>query len=83
MTKIDENTPMEKKKRKDELHDQNANRLTEVETQQVIGCKMRFLVGYGNEKAFATITTSKEEVDYQLWYPRRNKSHQRIQEHQG
>ena len=25
------------------------------------------------EKTFATITTTKEDVDYQFWYPRRNK----------
>ena len=30
-------------------------------------------MGYENEKAFATITTSKEEVDYQFWYPGRNR----------
>ena len=34
---------------------------------------MRFLVGYENEKTFATITTTKEDVDYQFWYPTRNK----------
>ena len=34
---------------------------------------MRFLVGYDKGKTFATITTSKEEVDYQFWYPGRNK----------
>ena len=36
---------------------------------------MRFLVGYQikNKKAFATITTSREEVDYQFWYPGRNR----------
>ena len=30
-------------------------------------------MGYDNEKTFATITTTKKEVDYQFWYPRRNK----------
>ena len=34
---------------------------------------MRFLVGYENGKTFATITTTKEDVDDQFWYPRRNK----------
>ena len=34
---------------------------------------MRFLVGYDKGKTFATITTSKEEVDYQIWYFFRNK----------
>ena len=33
-----------------------------------IGCKMRFLVGDDNGKTRATITTSKEEVDYQFQY---------------
>ena len=46
---------------------------TEVETQPAVGCKIKILVGYENEKTFATITTTKKEVDYQGWYPRRNK----------
>ena len=70
---------MGKKGHKDVLHGQKANKQkpkqTEVETQQVIGCKMRFLVGYENKKAFAIITTSKEEVDYQFW---KEQSYQRI-----
>ena len=38
------------------------------------GCKIRMLVGYGeSEKLNATIITPKEEVDYQFWYPGRNK----------
>ena len=45
----------------------------EVEMQKTIGCKMRFLVGYDMGKPYATITTSKEEVDYQFWYCGRNK----------
>ena len=72
--KIDQNTAMGKKKRKNDLHVQKTNKPMEVETQQVIGCKMRFLVGYENGKTFATITTTKEEVDYQCWYPGRKKS---------
>ena len=31
------------------------------------------LVGYEGDKMFATIITTKEEVDYQFWYPGRNK----------
>ena len=34
---------------------------------------MRFLLGYENGKTFATITTTKEEVDYQFWYAGRKK----------
>ena len=30
-------------------------------------------MGYENGKTFATITTTKEEVDYQFWYPGRKK----------
>ena len=30
-------------------------------------------MGYENEKTVATITTTKEEVGYQFWYPRRNR----------
>ena len=33
---------------------------------------MRFLVGQDNGKTCATITTSKEEIDYQFQYPGRN-----------
>ena len=67
---------MRKKGHTDILRGQNANKpkpkQMEVETQQVIGCKMRFLVGYENKKAFATISTSKE-VDYQIWCLGRNR----------
>ena len=39
-----------------------------------VGCRMRMLVGYDMEgKINATIITTKEEVDYQFWYPKRNK----------
>ena len=72
LTKIDQSTTMGKKGHTDVLHGQKANKWklkqTEVETQQVIGCKMRFLEECENRKAFATITTSKEEVDYQFWW---------------
>ena len=34
---------------------------------------MNFLVGYGNRQMSATIASPKEDVDYQLWYRRRNK----------
>ena len=39
-----------------------------------VGCRIRMLVGYDMEgKINATIITTKEEVDYQFWYPKRNK----------
>ena len=42
--------------------------------QKSLGCRIRMLVGYGeNDKMNATIITTKEEVDYQFWYPGRNK----------
>ena len=76
MTKIDQDTPQEKKGNKDDMPGQKANKQkpmqTEVETQQVVGCKIRFLVGYENERTFTTITTTKKEVDSQFWYPGRN-----------
>ena len=30
-------------------------------------------MGYENDKMYATITTTKDELDYQFWYPGRNK----------
>ena len=59
MTKIDQDIPKEKKGNKDDMPGQQANKRTEVETQQVVGCKRRVLVGYENEKTFATFTTTK------------------------
>jgi hypothetical protein len=42
--------------------------------QSSFGCKIRMLVGYGEDgKMNATINTTKEEVNYQFWYPGRNK----------
>ena len=43
----------------------------DIEKQPALVCKIKVLVGYENEKTFATITTTKEEVDYQFWYPGR------------
>ena len=73
---IDQSTPTGKRKQK-------SGKILEVETQQSIGYKMRFLVGYDKGKTFATITTPKEALDYQFQYPGRNKCHQRVQKHQG
>ena len=34
----------------------------------------QFIVGYGDKREVnATIITTKEEVDHQFWYPKRNK----------
>ena len=42
--------------------------------QSSFGCKIIMLVGYGEDgKMNTTIITTKEEVDYQFWYPGRNK----------
>ena len=39
-----------------------------------VGCRIRMLVGYDMDgKLNATIITTKKEVDYQFWYPKRNK----------
>ena len=46
----------------------------DVNKRTKFGCKIRMLVGYGdNEELNATIITTKEEVDYQFQYPGRNK----------
>ena len=49
------------------------NKLSKSEQKKIVGHKMRFLVGVVNGKINATITTSKEEIDYQFQYPGRNK----------
>ena len=37
-----------------------------------VGCRIRMLVGYReNGEMNATIITTKEEADYQFWYPKR------------
>ena len=39
-----------------------------------IGCRIRMCVGYNDKgKMSATIITPKEDVDYQFWYPKRNR----------
>ena len=46
----------------------------EEHMQKAIGCRFRMRVGYGdNGKWNATIVTTKEEVDHQFWYPKKNK----------
>jgi len=47
---------------------------TQEEEKQKIGCRIRMLVGHDVDgKLNATIITTKKEVDYQFWYPKRNK----------
>ena len=44
-----------------------------TDTQPVLGCKIKMLVRYEGDKMFATIITTKEEVDDQFWYPGTNR----------
>ena len=41
------------------------------------------LQGYANDKRFATITTTKKDVDYQCWYPGRKDNYSWIDESEG
>ena len=39
-----------------------------------VGCRIRMCVGYDDKgKMSAVIITPKEDVDYQFWYPKRNR----------
>ena len=38
-----------------------------------LGCRIRICVGYDKGKVSTVIITPKEDVDYQFWYPKRNK----------
>ena len=62
-----------KRKRRNIAQKDQTNKLSKSEQQKTVGHKMRFLVGEDNGKINATITTSKEEIDYQFQYPGRNK----------
>ena len=66
LTNLDQTSPPKKKNRKDDSHNEKAK-------NQLFGCKLRVLFGYDNGKPCATITSSKEEIDSQFWYPRRNR----------
>ena len=66
LTNLNQTSPTEKKKWKNDSHN-------ETTKNQLFGCKMRVLFGHDNGKPCATITSSKEEIDSQFWYPRRNK----------
>ena len=66
MLNLDQTSPTEKKKQKDDSHNEKTK-------NQLFGCKMRVLFGHDNGKPCATITSSKAEIDSQFWYPRRNK----------
>ena len=77
LTKVEKNIPKGKKGNKDDMLGQKPNKQMpkqmEVEMQLAVCCMIRILVGYENEKIFAIITTTKKEVNYQFWYPGRNK----------
>ena len=73
MIKNTQKTAFGKRKRRDIGQKDQANRLTKSEQQKIVGHKMKFLVGEDNGKINATITTSKEEIDYQFQYPGKNK----------
>ena len=55
LTKIDQSTPVGKKEQKNGIQREKADKLMEVETQQNIGCNMKFLVGYDKGKTFLGI----------------------------
>ena len=65
LTNLDQTSPP--KNKKDDSHNKKAK-------NQSFGCKLRVLFGYDNGKPCATITSSKEEIDSQFWYPRRNRA---------
>ena len=72
LIKSAQSTPSGKRKHRDIAQKHQAHKLTKSEKQKMVGHKMRFLVGE-NGKINATITTSKEEIDYQFQYPGKNK----------
>ena len=58
----------------DETHKMLSIVATQEEEKQKIGCRIRMFVGHNIDgKLNATIITTKKEVDYQFWYPKRNK----------
>ena len=69
------------KQKKEKFDDKEKQKAISIESMQEdennlpsVGCRIRMLVGYGeNGEMNATIITTKEEVDYQFWYPKRNK----------
>ena len=73
MTKSDEDIPRRKKWKRDDKPRQKDNTLRNVDSQPSLRCRIKGLVGYENDKMYATITTTKDELDYQFWYPGRNK----------
>ena len=73
LTKSAQSTPSGKRKQRDNAQKDQAHKLTKSEKQKIDGHRMRFLVGKDNGKTNATITASKEEIDYQFQYPGKNK----------
>ena len=75
------NAKRQKGSKKRRQGSEDKQKVTSIESAQKVkdipksvGCRIRILVGFDKDsKMNATIITSKEEVDYQFWYPKRNK----------
>ena len=73
LTNLDQTTPTGKKKRTTDNQSVKDDSHREKATTQSYGCKMRVLFGYDKGIPCATITSSKEEIDNQFWYPKRSR----------
>jgi hypothetical protein len=73
LTNLDQTTPTGKKKRTIDNQSVKDSSHREKATTQSYGCKMRVLFGYDKGIPCATITSSKEEIDNQFWYPKRSR----------
>ena len=73
LIKSGQSTPSSKRKRRNTAQKTEAHKLSTSEKLKTEGHKMRFLIGNDNGKMNATITTSKEEIDYQFQYPGKNR----------
>ena len=84
------NAKRQKGSKKRRQGSEDKQKVTSIEsTQKVkdipksVGCRIRILVGFDKDsKMNATIITSKEEVDHQFWYPKRNKVIKEYKKHQ-
>jgi len=70
-----------KRKQRNIAQKDQKNKVSKSEQEKTVGHKIRFLVGVDNGKINATITTSKEEIDYQFQFLWKKQGHQRIQKH--
>ena len=75
-------TPSRRSKQKKGINDdEERNKAISIESTQEdenkipsVGCRIRILFGYDdNGKMNATITSTKEDVDNQFWYPKRKR----------